>query len=267
MAVDRKPFSWGGEIGQPLLLLRKRFYSLTPRVKYKKGTFVTVPNRDRIRGLPANAQVVYLWLCSYADEDGTCYPSRTTLARDTRISVRSVDAAIRLLEERGILERTERKDPLNRMRNLSNYYQIMILEDVNPVQVVQGGGAGAARGVVQELRRELNPVLTKPKEYRAAAAAISFEVVEDEPKKARPTKDTSALKLRESLYDLFDRETGCRPTPTTADYVRVVAARKILSDKDIASLVEDALQGRKPPITLHEALSTRSIDSFRRNNQ
>ncbi len=236
-------------------------------MKYKKGTFVTVPNRDQIRGLPAHAQVVYLWLCSYSDEDGICYPSRTTLARDARISVRTVDVMIRLLEEKGIVERTERKDPLNRMRNLSNYYQVMILEDVHPVQVVQGGGAGAARGVVQELRRELNPVLTQPKEERAAVAASSFEVVRDEPKKAKTKLDTSSMLLRESLYKLFESETGVLPSLNAGDYHRVVAARKFLSEKEVVDLVEDALQNRRPPVTVREALTDRAIDKYRQDKQ
>lgn len=48
-------------------------------MKYEKGTFITVPNIQRLQELPPAAQALFMWLCAYADKDGRCYPSRAAL--------------------------------------------------------------------------------------------------------------------------------------------------------------------------------------------
>lgn len=104
------------------------------------------------------------------------------------------------------------------------------------------------------------------RESRAAKAAVSFEVVEDEPKRPRAPKDRSALELRDTLYEMFKDATGVAPSVNGGDYQRVLAALKLLKAKDIEALVEDALQNRKPPVTVREALTDRAIDRYRQDN-
>ncbi len=94
-------------------------------MKYAKGTFTVVPNRQLLRGLPAATQTLYVWLCSYADENGECYPSRAKLAEDIGGSVRTVDTHLKKLEELGLIEKQ------NRVKNnekQSNLYQLLIVE-------------------------------------------------------------------------------------------------------------------------------------------
>ena len=98
---------------------------------------------------------------------------------------------------------------------------------------------------------------------KAAKAAPSFSVVSDSPSSRSVKKDPAPLKLREKLYDMFSKEHGARPSPNWGDYKRVEAALKHLTEKQVIDLVEDALEGGKPPKTVREALTDRSIDSYR----
>lgn len=94
-------------------------------MKYAKGTFTVVPNRELLRGLPPTTQALYVWLCSYADENGECYPSRSKLAKDIGGGVRTVDTHLKKLEELGLIEKE------NRVKNnekQSNLYQLLIVE-------------------------------------------------------------------------------------------------------------------------------------------
>lgn len=94
-------------------------------MKYEKGTFTVVPNREALRGLPAGAQALYLWLCSYADEYGECYPSRGKLAKDIGATVKTVDTHLRTLEDTGLITKTERvQDNVKQ----SNLYQLQLVE-------------------------------------------------------------------------------------------------------------------------------------------
>ncbi|HEY8342819.1 MAG TPA: helix-turn-helix domain-containing protein [Calditerricola sp.] len=61
--------------------------------------------------LSAHAILVYLYLCRCADAGGTCWPSRSTIARACRISKDSVDRAIKQLCERGLLIKESRQGP------------------------------------------------------------------------------------------------------------------------------------------------------------
>lgn len=96
-------------------------------MKYKKGTFVVVPNMDIIQGKPPELQTLFLWICSYANEDGQCFPSRSALAKRCGISVRTVDKYILQLIEIGILEKTTRIKK-GTTQNTSNLYQILSLD-------------------------------------------------------------------------------------------------------------------------------------------
>ncbi len=95
-------------------------------MKYKKGSFITIPNRDSLRGKDALLQTVFTWICSYADESGVCFPSRKKLATDCGASTDSIDRKIKVLIEMGLLEKEVRKDG---KKNKTNLYQIMLKEE------------------------------------------------------------------------------------------------------------------------------------------
>lgn len=78
-----------------------------------------------MRGLPKATQLIWVWLCSYADGYGQCWPSRVRLAKDTGSSTKTVDRHIKQLEKLGWIEKTKRwKDD----KQQSNLYQLNLMD-------------------------------------------------------------------------------------------------------------------------------------------
>jgi hypothetical protein len=100
-------------------------------VKYKKGTFVVVPNLDELKGKPSEMQAIYLWICQHADSDGMCFPKKATLSREAGCSHNTVDKYLKQLVKDEFLEIKQRKTKEG--KNTSNEYQLLILGrgDVN----------------------------------------------------------------------------------------------------------------------------------------
>lgn len=94
-------------------------------MKYKKGTFVIVPNLDELKGKPSEMQAIYLWICHHADKDGVCFPTKTTISKEAGCSHNTVDKYIKRLVEDGFLETKERYTKNG--GNTSNEYQLLIL--------------------------------------------------------------------------------------------------------------------------------------------
>lgn len=92
-------------------------------MKYERGSFITVPSREVLSGLHPTAQTLYMWLCAYANETGTCYPSRKTLAKNVGCSETMIDNMVDLLVENGLLKIKGRKDG---DKQLSNLYTVLI---------------------------------------------------------------------------------------------------------------------------------------------
>jgi len=100
------------------------------------------------------------------------------------------------------------------------------------------------------------------KNSAAKAATLPHRIVSDAPK-VRAVKDNGAMRLRSKLYEMFEDEYGTSCTPTQGDYMRVLAALKVLDEKEVVDLVEEALEGAKPPHTVRQALTDRAIDVYR----
>lgn len=115
---------------------KRYFYSLWKlSMKFQKGTFVLLPNKNQLRGLSPLIQTLYVWLVNYASEDGVCFPSIEKLSTDCGMSKNSVLRSIEVLENARFLTRTRRGNV-----GMSNRYQLNILpEKVN-------GGAPQRRG-------------------------------------------------------------------------------------------------------------------------
>lgn len=96
-------------------------------MKYKKGTFITIPNKQYLKRKPPILQVIFIWLCDHADDNGICYPSRERLADECGCEVRSIDKYMEILVSDGAIKKTKRKKPKSR-ENASNLYQVMIIE-------------------------------------------------------------------------------------------------------------------------------------------
>jgi hypothetical protein len=120
-------------------------------MKYEKGSFITVPNQKRLIGMDPIAQTVFMWLCFHANQEGECYPSHVTIAREAGLGKTSVKKAISILVDGGLIEKENRKDG---KKNQTNLYQVIIGGVGREATEV---GREATEGVGRETSRELNP--------------------------------------------------------------------------------------------------------------
>lgn len=94
--------------------------------KFTPGTFILVPNKKKLQDLSPHAQLIWLWLCNFADEVGECFPSKTKLSKCTGLSVRSVDRAVNELTDKNWMKKTNRFQEEG--GQTSNFYQLFLLD-------------------------------------------------------------------------------------------------------------------------------------------
>lgn len=146
-------------------------------VKYQKGTFTVVPNTHILSGQLPEIQAIFIWLCSYSDKDGVCFPSRNTLADDVNMNIKTLDKYMKELEKLGLITKSIRKTPDG--KNMSNLYQINILggESVTLGEGVNGGATPSPQnGAVTISNINYTTVLSKE----------STEFEEEPPEKEDP---------------------------------------------------------------------------------
>ncbi len=96
-------------------------------MKYKRGTFVNVPNKNTLLGKPAEMQSVFFWLCAHANDDGVSFPSRKRLASECGVNIKTLDKYLEELILLGMVNKTSRKREGSK-ENITNLYQIMVVE-------------------------------------------------------------------------------------------------------------------------------------------
>lgn len=130
-------------------------------MKYQKGTFILVPNKQMIRNQKPYVQVIYLWICDFVDDNGQCFPSRRLLSEICGCSVSTIDKGLKILCDLGVLSLKNRK---KRNEKTTNLYQIHLVEkDEGVAQEVGHLAQEVGQGVAQEVGIELNPLLlTQP---------------------------------------------------------------------------------------------------------
>lgn len=91
----------------------------------KNGNFFMVANRIFNFKLKPRDIIVYCCLLRHGDKNGVCFPSRRLIANECQIDMKTVDIAIKNLEEAGLLkkEQRRRKDGTN----TSNRYMLNLL--------------------------------------------------------------------------------------------------------------------------------------------
>jgi len=95
-------------------------------MKYKKGTFVVIPNKQYLKGKPSEMQSIYFWLCEHADDTGGCFPTKETISDDAGCSHNTVDKYLKQLSDEGFLRITNRRKRGSK-EFTSNHYQVLIL--------------------------------------------------------------------------------------------------------------------------------------------
>jgi predicted transcriptional regulator len=93
----------------------------------KKRWIVCFDNAILELNLSVYEKMVYIVLCSHAKKDGSCYPSMNTIAREASCSRTKVFEALKTLEERGIIIRSNQV--YGNRGQTSNLYEIL---DIDP---------------------------------------------------------------------------------------------------------------------------------------
>ena len=130
-------------------------------MKYEKGNFILVPNKSELKKLDAQSQVLFMWLCSFTDEKGQCYPSVNRLAECCGLSRKTIIERVKVLIDKGFITKSYRFTDNSQQSNL---YQIHLLPSVPDtptcVKKVKKGGT--------ELHTPSIPVThrTKPTELK-----------------------------------------------------------------------------------------------------
>ncbi len=92
--------------------------------KFPSGNFFIIPNCIYDEKLEARDFAVYCYLFYRADKKKfNCYPSRSTIAKNCCMTEPTVDKAIKILEEKCLINITHRFDPFTGNR-LSHLYTI-----------------------------------------------------------------------------------------------------------------------------------------------
>lgn len=125
-------------------------------MRYEKGNFITVPNKSELKKLDAQSQVLFMWLCSFTDDKGQCYPSVSRLAECCGLSRKTIIERVKVLIDKGFLTKSHRFSDNSQQSNL---YQIHLLPTVpnTPPSV------GKVKKVVQDLHPPSSPVTDRTK--------------------------------------------------------------------------------------------------------
>lgn len=74
-------------------------------MKYRQGSFITVPNKDLLDGQPPYVQTLFMWLCHYANATGECFPSYATLCANTGVKITTLKKGMGILLKLGMIEK------------------------------------------------------------------------------------------------------------------------------------------------------------------
>jgi hypothetical protein len=142
--------------------VEQRKWATSIMAKYKKGSYVVIPNKEILRGKKAAFQSIYFWICEHANENGTCYPGRTRLADEAGVDIKTVDKYLQEMVSIGLLSVTNRFKKNSKEKD-TNLYQIMVVEEeeVLPkteVPTPENGWTGSPENgaVTQSIRTQSN---------------------------------------------------------------------------------------------------------------
>lgn len=96
---------------------------------YKAGSFTTVPTEVLLELTPYQ-QLIMVWLCHHANKDMSCFPSYSTLVKESKLSRSTIIKTINELAVLKLLEKASRRDDKG---DHSNIYQLNI--NLDPCRV------------------------------------------------------------------------------------------------------------------------------------
>lgn len=188
-------------------------------MRYERGTFITIPNKEHLRLVSLGARAVFVEMCDMCDEYGLCFPSRKTLCQRVGMSENSIDRFIEELLKNGLITKSRRTD--SKGGYTSNLYHVMILPPLSPpVGTPYPHPQGDPIPTHSELTK---PILTKTNTAIAEFSSNSEgEAVVIPPKVAK-----EGTKRYEDLCTWLSDQTGA-PIPNRAkQYAHLKRARAI----------------------------------------
>lgn len=179
-------------------------------MKFKKGTFVVVPNKEYLKGKPSEMQCIYFWLCEHSDDSGRSFPTRQTIADEAGCALNTADKYLKQLVEEGFITSTQRFKP-DSQELTSNIYQVLLLNAPPKARqpYITSGGTGSPKTGV-----ETNPSINQPNLTTITAKA--------EPNKDKENKSvigqihsgrgkTYIMRVMSIYKDLFRNKYGFNP--------------------------------------------------------
>lgn len=161
-----------------------------------------------IEVLNRSAKAVLYILNEYINKDYECYPSVKRIAKDLQISPRTVQRAIKELEENELIKKTERFSPKKNGGQTSNLYTI-IIEKVKQI-------SKKAVEKVEKKMEDIKETITKPCEKPAEELSTNDEHITTEflhtPKNTVTTKN---IKTRKNIIAKKIVKNNNIPTKTT----------------------------------------------------
>ncbi|GIW79247.1 MAG: hypothetical protein KatS3mg105_1054 [Gemmatales bacterium] len=140
----------------------------------------------------ASATLVYLHLADRANADGECWPAISTIAKDTGLAPRTVKAALKRLEDEGLISRQRRGN------GFSNTYQI---QASLKCKICTSGGAKSAplkgNSCTSEVQNLHFPIEGTQEDTQQAASAAAAE------KKSKAERKLQELGLSANLSERY----------------------------------------------------------------
>ena len=181
-------------------------------MKYQRGTFNVVPNKEYLKGKPSVLQAVYFWIVDHANEEGECFPKRRTLAREAGCDVKTVDKYLKVLIEEDFLTKTTRIKKGTKEFD-SNLYQLLLKDDSLP-SVENGITPSGQLGITPSTKNGAVtiPSVTQPNVTIQLAKAQPEEVLLTSGQLPKHRGNTYIIRLVSIYKDLFRDNYGYEPT-------------------------------------------------------
>lgn len=150
--------------------------------------------------IPTSERFVLVALGDHADQDASCWPSRTRISARTGLSEATVKRALRSLQERGLI-RVESRVRENGS-STSNRYYLQITDSVNGGVTMTPGGGHQYPGEGVPMTPPIEPSLEpSSKDPHAEAFGAWWEIY---PRKVSKQAAAKAWKARTKAKDLPD---------------------------------------------------------------
>lgn len=257
-------------------------------MKYRKGTFITVPNKEQLSGLDPQTQVLYMWLNSYANDDGECFPSIERLAVDCGMSRDTVIRRLEVLCEKGLVKK---QNQYVDNRQTTNLYTMELLGEGSTEQPPQshtatpGGSTEQHRtqsivtqpielGVSKETqdstflpKEELSGNTTSRKSIKEEYDVVP---VTEEGDEVAPRKKPQTWDVEKRVFETFVSKakeyTGVEPEPAKLWQLKQI--RSVLpkySKQEILEIFDDWFNEAPDTVILniHSALSAHNLNKYK----